>query len=316
MIRGTNVLKQEIIDNWQYSPKGHAAYIPSLCNTAYPAWTFKSGDEYGVAIEIASDVEILESFSGAVLYDHDIELEDRGTIHALLLTTTIRDIDEPFAGLCAELITPGTDGSLREELIRRPQYWWEQWKQILGNRNVNERVYDVLGELCVMRYLARTGNEPGWNGPDGATYDIECGDIYYEVKSTTAREKRQITLNNHFQLDPPQGKRLRLILCQFEQAESGECIDGVVDDLEQYGYSKADLNRKLEKLGLGPRKSARKHCYVIHAMIKYTVDENFPAIRESDFVGGTMPQGVETITYTISLDGIKGENITELQESK
>lgn len=305
------MLKQEIIDNWQNSPKGHAAYIPTLCNTAYPAWTFKSGDEYGVAIEIDNGVEIWESFSGAVLYDHEIDLEDRGTIHALLLTTRLTDIEEPFAGLCAELVTPGVDGTLRDELVKRPQLWWEQWKQILGNRSVDERVYDVLGELCVMRYLAQNGKEPGWNGPDGATYDIECGDTYYEVKSTIAREKRQITLNNHFQLDPPAGKQLRLILCQFEQAETGECINGVVDDLEQYGYSRADLNRKLEGLGLGSRKSARKHCYVIHAMIQYTIDDNFPAIRESSFVGGTLPAGVETITYTISLDGIQGENITE-----
>ena len=46
-------------------------------------------------------------------------------------------------------------------------------------------------------------------------------------------------------------------------------------------------------------------------MILYDVDDDFPAIRESSFVGGILPKGVETITYTVTLDGIDGTIITE-----
>ena len=55
--------------------------------------------------------------------------------------------------------------------------------------------------------------------------------------------------------------------------------------------------------------SARKRNYVLHAATKYTVDESFPAIRETSFVGGVLPSGVMSITYTVTLDGIPGENI-------
>ena len=70
-----------------------------------------------------------------------------------------------------------------------------------------------------------------------------------------------------------------------------------------------DLNQKLKLSGLEQRKSSRKRCYILHAMTQYVVDENFPAIRDTSFVGGAFPTGIESLTYTLSLDGIEGERI-------
>ena len=119
-----------------------------------------------------------------------------------------------------------------------------------------------------MKYFAKHGENAEWNGPDGATYDIDCETYYAEVKSTTARNKRQITLSNLFQLNPPDGKNLFLILCQFESSLSGISINNLVDQLESLGYSRTALNDKLERLGLEKGMSARKRCYVLHAATK------------------------------------------------
>lgn len=305
------MLAQQIIENWDTSAKGYAAEIIMLFEVGYPAWTIKTNEVYGVAIPLPDNVEVAEKFSGAKLYNDIIELNGQKE-NVLLLVTELEDIKYPFATLCAELITPGDAGILRREVEENPVNWWKQWKELLGNKNIDERVYDVLGELYTLRYLAKRGRMAIWNGPNSATYDIECDCMYYEVKSTMAREKRQITLNNHFQLDPPDGKELKLILCQFEVAQTGYNIDSLVDELTQYGYSKQDLNQKLEVLGFEKRNSARKRCYMLHAMIEYDVDDKFPAIRESSFVGGVLPKGVQTITYTISLDGVSGEKIENL----
>ena len=302
------MLAQKIIENWDTSAKGYAAEIIMLFEVGYPAWTIKTNEVYGVAIPLLDNVEVAEKFSGAKLYNDIIELNGQKE-NVLLLVTDLEDIKYPFATLCAELITPGDAGILRREEEENPVNWWKQWKELLGNKNIDERVYDVLGELYTLRYLAKSGKMAIWNGPNSATYDIECDCMYYEVKSTVAREKRQITLNNHFQLDPPDGKELKLILCQFEVAQTGYNIDSLVDELTQYGYSKQDLNQKLEVLGFEKRNSARKRCYMLHAMIEYDVDDKFPAIRESSFVGGVLPKGVQTITYTVSLDGVSGEKI-------
>ena len=226
-----------------------------------------------------------------------------------MLMTQKEEIKEQFAALCAELLALGENGELRKELAQSPVTWWMAWKELLGNKNVDLRVYDALGELWTLKYLAKHGENAEWNGPDGSTYDIDCETYYAEVKSTTARNRRQITLSNLFQLDPPEGKKLFLILCQFESSLSGISINKLVDQLESLGYSRTILNDKLERLGLEKGMSARKRCYVLHAATKYTVDESFPAIRETSFVGGVLPSGVMSITYTVTLDGISGENI-------
>lgn len=307
------MLIQQIIDNWNTSAKGYAAEIVELIDAGYPAWTVKIHDGYGVAIPLAPGVEISESFSGAKLYNDVMTLEGEEKWNVLLLITEAEEIKQPFAALCAELITPGEDGILRKEIEGNPVSWWMQWKELLGNKNVNDRVYDVLGELYALRYLAQKGEHPEWNGADAATYDIECEEAYYEVKSTIARNKREITLSNLFQLDPPNGKKLFLLFCQFEAAQTGVCINSLVDDLVELGYSRYMLDHKLAGLGLEKRKSARKRNYIIHAMHQFTVDEKFPAIRENSFVGGCKPAGVKSITYVVSLDGITGENILEEQ---
>ena len=98
-------------------------------------------------------------------------------------------------------------------------------------------------------------------------------------------------------------------MCQFESSLLGISINDLVDQLESLGYSRATLNDKLERLGLEKGTSARKRCYALHAATKYTVDESFPAIRETSFVGGVLPSGIMSVTYTITLDGITGENI-------
>lgn len=307
------MLAQQIITNWDTSAKGYATKIVTLFDAGYPAWTIKTNELYGVAIPLSENVEVSECFSGAKLYNDIIILDENEYQNVLLLVTELESIKFIFATLCAELIIPGENGKFRKEITENPVVWWMQWKELLGNKNVDDRVYDVLGELLVLDYLADKGVQAVWNGPNAASYDIDGDDVYYEVKSTLMRNRRQITLSNHFQLEPPDGKQLKLVLCQFEPAQSGYCIDGLVEALCEYGYSKYDLNQKLGMLGLEKGKSARKRCYDLHRMILYKVDDNFPAIRESSFIGGTIPKGVQSITYTVSLDGVNGEVIREKQ---
>ncbi len=303
------MLTEELINNWAGSPSGMFMKVVSLTNARYETWTMKNRSEYGVAVPIESDEEISEYFSGAHLYTDKKVLNDKDEKNILFLTSDKEDILEPFAALCAEMITPGNDGEFRKELEKNPLAWWSSWKELLGNKNVDCRAYDVLGELWVLKYLAEHGEQAEWNGPNGATYDIDCNGYFVEVKSTTARNKKQITLSNLFQLDPPNGQKLYLVLCQFEAAQTGISINSLVKDLENLGYSSSGLNEKLSKLGLEKGKTARKRNYIVHAVTKYCMDETFPAIRPTSFVGGALPDGVMSITYTASLDGITGETI-------
>lgn len=303
------MLTEELISNWAGTPSGMFMNVVSLTNSGFETWTMRNRSEYGVAVPIESDEEISEYFSGAHLYTDKKILNESEERNILFLTCDKEDIIEPFAALCAELITPGNNGELRKELENNPVAWWSQWKELLGNKNVDFRAYDVLGELWVLKYLTEHGEQAEWNGPNGATYDIDCSGYFAEVKSTTARNKRQITLSNLFQLDPPNGEKLYLILCQFESAQTGISINSLVHDLVQLGYSSDGLNEKLSKLGLEKGKTARKRNYIVHAVTKYEVDDKFPAIRPSSFINGSLPEGVMSITYNVTLDGLTGKEL-------
>ena len=97
--------------------------------------------------------------------------------------------------------------------------------------------------------MLQSGENAAWNGPDGASYDIETDDKFIEVKSTLSRSKREITVNNQFQLDTS-SKNLNLVLCVFEPSiQSGVSINKITEKLGELGYNVKLVNQKLSELG-------------------------------------------------------------------
>ena len=163
----------------------------------------------------------------------------------------------------------------------------------------------------MLKYLVSSGIEASWGGPNAATYDIEIPGGYVEVKSTVSRSKKEITVSSKFQMDPP-GKGLDLVMCVFEDSvHNGLSIDQVVTDLVSLGISWEYLNTRLSKKGLQEGMSARRRKFILHEMLKYKVDEAFPRITPASFVGGVIPAGITTITYTVNLDGMEAESLIQ-----
>ena len=299
----------EIIDNWAGQPNNYASAIPSLDRAGFEAWTIRTAASVGVAIPLDYSEPVNEGFASVEMFDKDITLAEGRICRCLLLMAGKGQERRTFASLCSEFVAPGFNGASRNEISTNPIAWWLEWKELLGNKNINERVYDVIAELSVLVHISSNGEFAEWNGPVGATYDIDCDKRFVEVKSTTARNKREVTLSNRFQLVPPDGKGLSLVLCQLEPSSSGRSINGLVGQLVELGFSEIDLNAKLSKLGLGEGKSARNRYYVMHAMTEYVINDDFPAIREESFVGGKLPRCVTGLTYTLSLDGVDGKSL-------
>lgn len=141
------MLINEILANWGGMPSANAMSISSLSNAGYISWTIKTAAGYGVAIPVDCDEEVSEHFAGAHYFTGDILLDNSNKEHVLILMTQKEEIKEQFAALCAELLAPGENGELRKELVQSPVTWWMAWKELLGNKNVDLRVYDALGEL-------------------------------------------------------------------------------------------------------------------------------------------------------------------------
>ena len=299
------MIKERILDNWKTDIIGYAQSIIDLESTDYPAWTVRFDDSYGVAIPYTGDDVISESFANARIRSTIIHFQEGNAQKALVLTSDNDRIRDQFAVLCEALVDPGEDGSKRISIDSSPVMWWSEWKELLGNKNIDERVYDVLGELCVLRYAVLNGEEAEWTGPDGATYDLEAPERFLEVKSSTVRDRREVTISSQFQLFP-QGKPLDLVLCRFEPTiMTGESIDGVLNDFQSMGYNVDLLNRKLEMRGFERGMSARKKTFRILEMLLYRVDKSFPRITPESFVGGTMPKGITKLNYTVDLSTIE-----------
>ena len=298
------MLSEEIRNNWSTDIIGYAQSIKSLENGAFPAWTVKFEDSYGVAIQIDDVTVINESFAGARIKTMVVHISTGNTKNAIVLLSNSKSIAIPFSSLCEALINPGNNGELRKRIVNDPLAWWQEWKELLGNRSIDERIYDVLGELYVFKYAIEHGETAEWNGPDGASYDIETNNRFLEVKSSINREKREVTISSQFQLFPP-NKPLALVFCCFEPVVmSGISIDGLLDEFQAMGYNTNLLNQKLEKLGFEKGMSARKKCFLIHEILMYKVDQDFPTVTPSSFIGGTLPAGITKISYTVDLSGL------------
>ena len=307
------MLNEEIRNNWLTDIVGYAQSIKSLENGAYPAWTVKFEDGYGVAIPVDSNVVLNEGFAGARIKTMTIQFSPDNQQNAVVLLSDTPSMAIPFSTLCEALIMPGEHGEVRNKILNNPLAWWKEWKELLGNRNIDERIYDVLGELSVLKYFIQHGEETEWNGPDGASYDIESSEKYIEVKSSINRSKREITISSQFQLFPSD-KPLVLVFCCFEPVlMSGISIDDVINEFQAMGFNIDLLNQKLERLGFENGMSARKKKFMIHEMLLYKVDHCFPTITPAAFVGGVLPRGITKITYTVDLAGL--DSISLLQES-
>ena len=175
----------------------------------------------------------------------------------------------------------------------------------LGNKNIDPRIYDVLGELIVLKTMIPLGEDISWNGPDHASYDIEMESKFVEVKSTIARDKREVTISSHFQLQP-ENKPLHLVLCQFEPSFlTGVSIDSVIDDISKLGYNTFFIEKKLQEMGFENGMSSRKKTFILHDLLDYEIDDDFPRITTESFKGGVLPVGITKITYTVDLSGIQ-----------
>lgn len=301
------MIKQLILKNWRTDVGGNAQRIVELEREGYPAWTVKQQDSYGVAIPYFGDFEINESFAGAKLKSQEIRTDSGEVKKAVMFTTEEEQIKETFSALCEEFV------SVEKRLLigNDPLSWWRDLKVMLGNKNVDDRIYDTLGELCALYYLIKQGKEAEWDGPTGATYDIEAPEGFYEIKSTLKRDRTEVTISSQFQLFPP-NKPLKMIVCRFEPAVmTGYSIDSVLLLFANMGYNTAKLNEKLEQKGFEKGMSSRRKKFLLHEMLMYDVNEDFPRVTPESFPGGRLPQGIVKITYTADLSGMEPTSLLQ-----
>lgn len=57
--------------------------------------------------------------------------------------------------------------------------------------------------------------------------------------------------------------------------------------------------------------SSRNKTFLLHEMLRYTINSDFPRITPESFIGGVLPAGVTGITYTVDLSGMTSESMVQ-----
>lgn len=256
---------------------------------------------YGVFVENIHNIEILEDFANVRITNSFIMMNGV-EIPILLMLTDLESSKQEFASLCSHFVELGKDGENRELLQENPHKWVSKWQKLMGNIESTKTIYDVLGELLVVKHLVDSGVDHVWKGPEMSTWDIEGSDFVADVKSTSLKYDSIIQINSQYQLNVD--TTLFIYFCRFEQSDVGISINDVVDSLKETSVSIDDIERKLSRMGYERRRTDRDVKFNVLEKRRYTVDDNFPKITLDSFIEGKLPKGVTKVTYSVDLSGI------------
>lgn len=294
-------LVKEIREYFASIPMPGAMLITSL-PAEYPAYVIRISDGYGVAIEASPELEVAEKFNSCRFHTGYISIGDE-LKNYLILRSAFEEFRYEFAAFCAEFVSPGENGESRKTLLENPHAWWAKWKELVGNINQDQRVYNVIAEMMVLEHKLRTDANAEWAATRMSSHDIECIDESCEVKSTVKRYGAEITISGQHQLE--HFKRLFLYFCRLEESLEGVSINGMKERLIHAGYEEGKLELELEKQGFERGANIRNKKYKALEKRKYEVDDSFPRIVQESFKGNKYPNAITHIEYTIDLDGIK-----------
>ena len=302
-----SVLREEIETRFSLQ-SDYAAYQLQRVGADYPAWAIRLSDgEYGVIVEYSGS-EISENFAGAYLESRKLRLKDDAEKQYLMLSCRNNMLRKQFAALCEDFVEPGNNGENRTVVTEEPLRWWKEWRELLGNRQSEDRIYDLIAELSALLKLCREGKSDAyWTASRINTHDIEMEDSSYEVKASVKKEITTIHVSSQFQLKSE--KPLYLIFTRLEESETGESVDDLLTELSHYQYSQVvEYNNYLEEKGLKAGNHGRKRKFAVLERRKYTIDDSFPVISDEMFIEGRLPDGITHLEYDIVLDGMSYEN--------
>ncbi len=168
------------------------------------------------------------------------------------------------------------------------------------------KVAGLVAELLVLnRLLDRaTSAWAAWRGPLGDRHDFRAGDTSLEVKAALRSGKSIITINSIDQLETPANGTLHLLRIAIEPVSGGHLS---ISGLGRSAIAKSDDPERLQALiasaGCSDVDDERwnKHMFRVESEQLYDVRPGFPRITLGMLTAGTLPQGVNGVTYQIDL---------------
>ena len=227
-----------------------------------------------------------------------------------------------FGVLCEDLMFSVEKITLETELIGELFNRFEKWKSLFDIAAAqglsSEEQRGLYGELALMRTLLNNFSNrylvtESWKGCERQARDFQYQSWAIEVKTTHGKNHQKVHINNERQLDNSNFSNLYLSHFSLEVLEnSGESLNDIIGSIRKILQTEIRaLNRfnfKLFECGYFDHHSELYASigYLVRESSFFSVEGNFPRIKESD-----LRKGVGDVQYTIILSTLSSYTIPE-----
>jgi hypothetical protein len=219
------------------------------------------------------------------------------------------ELAELFTDVCADMLervedAPADPAGACVAVLNR---WRELLRREVGAALGAQALAALFGELWHLREVVR--RDPSrrvdiWAGPRGDRHDLRRDGVSLEVKSSTARVGRPVTIHGHQQLEPPPGGSLYVGWLRLERVPGGgESVPELVAELQELSRGERKFIELLDRAGYRKLDEIRYADvrFAVHEHRVYLVDDSFPRIVSASFSAGAPPAGVLELTYKVEL---------------
>jgi len=186
--------------------------------------------------------------------------------------------------------------------------WQNAFKRNNGGILSYEEMKGLVGELLFMkmRLFSTYGKEhsiDSWSGVELTDQDFNCGNTWYEVKSTVSGSTT-VKISSIEQLDTGnEGHLVVMLLDKTSEDDSSRITlnnmyEMVLSDLDSLSYQEKFKNKMLS-FGYYPNEIYNKYGFKYNGLFMYKVNNDFPCLRRKD-----VPVAVQTVKYELSLPAI------------
>ncbi|MFP8941728.1 PD-(D/E)XK motif protein [Streptomyces fenghuangensis] len=249
----------------------------------------------------------------------DERIEDRELVLANGLTCAVHDGNvevvaqpatdgEVFCALLADLVDhlQSTEVGPAAAVARRITSWQRMLGRGLGGTLSHEARLGLFGELLVLRDLVApacgANAAEAWKGPQGNTKDFVLESWGVEAKTVSGRATHaRCQIHGESQLDEGELTHLFLVHQSLKNDPQGFGLPDIIDELRAHPALEAQLttfeNTLLEAGWVeAHRRQYEGECWALQTRRCYRVVEGFPRVTP-----GTLPEGVEGVSYSLDL---------------
>jgi hypothetical protein len=276
-----------------------------------PSWIRDDADRYGLSLKLSIDLDSSElpSLKG-------LELVSNPASEFIRLILKNQKDWELFLNICKDLIesTRSHEKTNAKSCLVSRLFRWQEFLRRDSSELSEPEIKGLIGELYYLTqklapYCGLNMAVDYWVGPEGSPQDFLTSSETIEIKSQIGSSLPTVKISSIDQLctQAEAGYLFVITLSKVGQSHSEALniltmIDQIKDGLIDVGDEPAYRNfcEKLIRVGFHASSAYMKYNFAVLKENSYLISGQFPRLCRSD-----IPQGVEKVSYTISLDACK-----------